>query len=57
MQKGILCSLPVLAAAAASSSALEGAGECWRRELSSLTQSTSAAHALTKCMGHVSGGS
>lgn len=49
MQKGILCSLPMLAG----SSGLEGAGESWRRELSSLAPSTSVAHAWTKCMGLV----
>lgn len=37
MQKVILCSLPILAPMAAASSALEGAGESWRREPSSLT--------------------
>lgn len=30
--------------------------ESWRRELSSLTQSTSAAHAWTECVGLVSSG-
>lgn len=56
MQKGILCSLPMLAAATASA-ALERAGESWRRRLSSVTQSSSVAHAWTKCVRLVGGGS